>query len=192
MKRIDILWLRWQCKLLILVMVLAGFALPAYPKAEECVLLLQKTPVQGGSVTPGVGIGHIFRYNTTVTLIAVPNPGYHFVCWLGDVSDATANNTTTTLDTPKFIIAVFARDKFGFPGKEAITTMTGSGHLFPRRREAGGGGGGGGDGGEEGNGELESLIIEEEPIPEPATIALICLGGLLLVRLRKTQNRRQT
>jgi len=121
-----------------LLAILVGFAFPAYSRTDDCVLLLQQTPVQGGIVTPEIGIAHTFKYNKTITLTAVPKPGYHFVYWLGDVSEPTSNNTAVTLNAPKLIIAVFTRNRFEFlESPEVITPSGGGGRLLWRPSEGG-------------------------------------------------------
>jgi hypothetical protein len=74
-------------------------------------LLLQQTPVDGGSVEPGVGV-HRLDSNSQITLRAVPQPGYQFVTWLGDVDEPTSPVTEAYMDSPKIIIAVFERSQF--------------------------------------------------------------------------------
>lgn len=94
-------------------MLVTGLAVPAKSQIEDTALLLQQTPDEGGVVQPTQGVHH-FQKDSTVTLKAVPNPGYQFVYWLGDVADATTSTTTVYLDTPKIVIAVFERTTFDF------------------------------------------------------------------------------
>jgi len=64
----------------------------------------------GGEVTsPGEGI---FRYarGTVVSLVAVADRGYHFVCWTsnaGTIANVYAATTTVTVDNYYFITAGF-------------------------------------------------------------------------------------
>jgi len=73
--------------------------------------MIQQSPVNGGTVTPGLGIQR-FDLNEVVTLTAIPKPGYHFVYWLGDVIEETTEETTVVVDSPKIIIAVFERTEY--------------------------------------------------------------------------------
>ena len=66
----------------------------------------------GGTVTaPGEGL---FEYSeeTEVTLVATPEPGYHFANWTGNVdtiADAYAATTTITVNDRYYLIARFDR-----------------------------------------------------------------------------------
>ncbi|MBI5476171.1 MAG: InlB B-repeat-containing protein, partial [Ignavibacteriales bacterium] len=59
-----------------------------------------------GSVTLNP-TGGTYDINTVVTLTPVPNTGYHFVDWSGDLS-GSANPTTITMDANKNVTANFA------------------------------------------------------------------------------------
>jgi len=213
MERTNKLHIGRQWGLSVLVVVLGVFASPAFPQTDdECVLLVQVTPAKGGAVAPAAGVAHNFERSETIILTAVPRPGYHFVHWLGDVSEVTANNTTITLNTPKIVIAVFAPDEFGFLVEDtmAVSAMSGGvgGQRLSRKSVEAGRGAPGGAARKErekvGYGydyeyelgtltikeepvpedEIETLIIKEEPIPEPSTVVLFALGGLVLLRRR--------
>ena len=71
--------------------IMCGLIVPAYCQTKDVVLLLEQTPVKGGKITPDAGVHH-FKPDSEVILTAVPKPGYKFIHWLGDVSDATANS----------------------------------------------------------------------------------------------------
>jgi Divergent InlB B-repeat domain len=64
----------------------------------------------GGTVTtPGEGL---FRYasGTVVTLVATPDVGYHFVCWIsnaGTIANVNAATTTITVNNYYFVTASF-------------------------------------------------------------------------------------
>jgi len=100
-----------QKVILAVAFVFCGPLEPAYCQTSAPVLLLQQTPANGGTITPGAGVHHL-EPNTNVTLIADPQPGYQFVYWLGDVSDPTSNRTTVYLDAPKIVVAVFERTEY--------------------------------------------------------------------------------
>ncbi|MBN1368061.1 MAG: InlB B-repeat-containing protein [Dehalococcoidales bacterium] len=61
-----------------------------------------------GSVTPANG-EHSYGKGTAVNLNAVPDAGYRFDGWTGDVSDTSSASTTVTLDGDKTVIANFSR-----------------------------------------------------------------------------------
>ena len=182
MKRNNSILIGWEGVILALAVVLCGLLEPAYCETDGTALLLRQTPPQGGKITPSVGVHHFEPY-AGVTLTAVPKPGYHFVYWLGDVSDPTANSTIVYLDAPKIVIAVFERSEYDFlageemPQSSPVGGLSGGGADYSRR-------GGGGIGRIRGRGEREEEPPEEEdfpvpePIPEPATGVLLVLGSL--------------
>ncbi|MBN1391875.1 MAG: PEP-CTERM sorting domain-containing protein [Sedimentisphaerales bacterium] len=100
------------------------------PPADSTVLLLQQTNPDGGMVTPAIGV-HYFSMNSEVVVTAVPKSGYRFLYWIGDVSDPTANNTVVYLNTPKIVIAVFERSEFEFLEEVLQYTLGGRGGLRP-------------------------------------------------------------
>ncbi|MCJ7729038.1 MAG: PEP-CTERM sorting domain-containing protein [Sedimentisphaerales bacterium] len=179
----------------ILLLCLAG---PAYCEQDGTALLLELSPASGGNVNLEPGV-HVFDRDAEVTLIAVPNPGYRFVYWLGNVIDATASTTTVCLDTPKIIIAVFERSKLALVEfEEGPQSSLGRGGLIRS----------GGDyaaGLEQATGgkrpphwhppqppeEQEDFPVPEgEPdfpvsVPEPATIVFIFIGMLSLAKCKR-------
>ncbi|MFH1614727.1 MAG: hypothetical protein ABIG61_06560 [Planctomycetota bacterium] len=181
--------------LLLLVAQMPFVTCAAMPPQKDCVLLLQRTPINGGTVTPSVDEAHYYETNTTVKLVAIAKAGFHFVYWLGDVSEPTANNTTVTLDTPKYIIAVFSKDKFGFVSKIGIpqsaggpanllpyTPLSSPGSVSPSSSPS-----------SPSSPNLPVLVIEEEPIivPEPAASAILVLGAIYLLRKKNTMMRQK-
>lgn len=63
----------------------------------------------GGTVNAS---GEWFELGTEVTLVAVPDPGYLFVSWLGDISSAT-NSLKFAVDRPVTLTAIFSVDSDG-------------------------------------------------------------------------------
>jgi parallel beta-helix repeat protein len=61
-----------------------------------------------GDTNPAVGT-HYYSTGTTVSLTAVPYPGWMFDHWTGDLAD-TANPASVTMDTAKTVTAVFSID----------------------------------------------------------------------------------
>jgi hypothetical protein len=67
-------------------------------------------PSSGGTVSPASGV-HLCDEGEVVPISAVPNTGYHFVNWTGDmdtVDDVDAASTTITMDDDYSITANFA------------------------------------------------------------------------------------
>lgn len=201
MKGNNSILIGWRGVILaVAVIAAAGLFEPAYCQTDDPALLLQQTPAQGGTITPGVGVHH-FDLNAQVTLTAVPNPGYQFVYWLGDVDDPTVSSTVVYLDAPKIVIAVFERAKYEFmdvaerPQSRPGGGIRASAADYSRQ-------GGGGAGGRrprrrprppgpppeppEEEPEEDFPVPEEEEvndfpvpeIPEPATVVLLILGSL--------------
>ena len=90
---------------------------------------LEVINTSGGSVTsPG---GGVFTYSagTIVTLVAVPNAGYNFVTWFGDVdtiADVNSAATTITMDDDYSISPSFSIDTY------TLTTAAGAnGSISP-------------------------------------------------------------
>jgi PEP-CTERM motif/Divergent InlB B-repeat domain len=155
-------------------------------------VLLQESPAGAGQIDPGAGV-HTYGVNETVTLTTVANPGWKFVCWLGEVSDKTTNRTMMSVDGPKIIIAVFARDEFvNLKPGEAFSA--GQGILTPRY-DAIGGDLGSGSGPPPSNPHYDYPSTPTPPdmpppvppeVPEPATMLLLGIGaGLLTINRNK-------
>ncbi|MEN6384407.1 MAG: PEP-CTERM sorting domain-containing protein [Phycisphaerales bacterium] len=91
---------------------------------------MQESPAGSGTIRPGIGV-HTFKASENVTLTTAPKAGYHFVGWLGDVRDPSANRTSLVVDGPKIIIAVFERDEYAFEEKGPQISV-GPEALYPR------------------------------------------------------------
>ena len=184
--------------------VFAGLWTPQSCLAQDVVLLLQQSTPEAGTVTPQAGV-HRFEIGTKMTLTATPNPGYQFVCWLGDVSDPTAISTILYLDSPKIIIAIFERLEYdslaavdfanqGTPlggavasgGDYARTQYTGGGGRRPRKPRSP-------QQEEPPDIEIPDFPVPDEgvpvPVPEPGTAGLLIMGSLFLLRKRRNKAR---
>jgi hypothetical protein len=180
------------------------FSAQASGQEDGTALMLEMTPPQGGSlnIVPGV---HSYDRFAAVTLIATPKPGYQFVYWMGNVSNATTSTTTVFLDSPKMVIAVFERNVFETFEKvglesDYISGGEGNGGLVRS----------GGASDSSLDPEVENGVAEVKrphysqpptpnndfpvpkdnsetnpPVPEPATVTLFFAGFLMLARSRR-------
>ena len=189
-----------------IIAVLTGGFISASAYAQvDYALMVQQTPVEGGSVTPDVGVYNVSA-NGDIKVTATPKPGYQFVYWLGDVSDPTANSTVVAVNSPKIVVAVFQRSEYELPFES------------PAASESGGGGGGmvrnndgqvlpfeSAPGGQKYSGysypkyqpRLAIPAIPEpspqddfpvpggDEVPEPATMLLLGIGSLLALSRKK-------
>ncbi len=216
--------------LLAITVIWIGLSASAYcQQPESTMLLLRQTPLNGGTITPDIGV-HNIDLNSEITLTALPKPGYQFVYWLGDVGDPTSNSTTAYLDTPKIIIAVFKQIKYDLVEFEIRSSSAPGTNLRPgsadysrqgggapgRRRQSGRNGfffpppeppdppdppeppvdddfsvpGTGVDDdfpipGTGVVGDDDFPVPDLEPVPEPATLVILGLGGLIAFTRRR-------
>ncbi|OHB74825.1 MAG: hypothetical protein A2Z25_09590 [Planctomycetes bacterium RBG_16_55_9] len=150
-------------------------------------LLLEQSPVKGGDISPVAG-KYYFEPNSQVTLAAVPKPGYRFLHWLGDVSDPTAAKTVVHLNKPKIIIAVFEQNEHRLHEEKGLPAGGGAGGgLFSTPADLSwpvGFSAGGGSTRPPARPYVDIPIGGNQPVPEPATGALLLVGGLLALRRR--------
>lgn len=180
---------------LAVAIIIAGLLAPAYSQAQDVALMLEQTPVKGGDIAPGPGIYH-FQAGSEVILTATAKPGYKFVHWLGDVSDATATSTVVYLNEPKVIVAVFEQSETGDLSKEKEFLTAGGGGggsgLMPTMVDLSRPGGmTSGSGG--GNSKPRPVVYNintggtTPQVPEPATGALLMLGSLFALARRRAR-----
>ncbi len=187
MKRSVSKLIRWQGVLLAIVIGVVGMLAPAYCETASTVLLLQQTPAQGGTVTPNVGVHH-FEPNAEIILTAVPQPGYQFVYWMGDVTEPTESTTVAYLDTPKIIIAVFEQNEYRHLEEGATQTVPAnrlSSTAAAFQRPAAGGGGGPTPQGPKPSTPPDDPKNPTTPVPEPTTAVLLVFGSLLSFARRR-------
>ncbi|MBN1787682.1 MAG: hypothetical protein JW806_04740 [Sedimentisphaerales bacterium] len=167
------------------------FTLSVFGFAQDYAILVQESPVGAGQIKPGIGV-HTFNANEEVTLTTVPEPGWHFVYWLGDVFNPTSNRTMVSVDGPKIIIAVFQRNEYELPQNSAAISV-GPEILTPRVDASGSGGGGISVGPQKTNDTPTPIPYPipipmpepiPEPVPEPHTAIFLFIGGCI-IRNRK-------
>ena len=91
-----------------------------YAKWTITTYTLKVNKVGNGTVNPA---GGNYNFGTVVTLTAIPDTGYHFVRWSGNVPSGheSDNPLTITMDSDKIITAEFAINSY------AITALAGTG-----------------------------------------------------------------
>ena len=186
----------------ILTLLLAIVTLPVMAADDSgYALLLQSSPAHGGKIIPGNGVFKV-TVGQNIPLIAVPQRGYRFLYWLGDVKQTDIMRTTVRVDSPKLIVAVFEREEFedlmpslleasgnatgGTYYSNPLNTQSGmmGSHFYnepkypPVNPE-----------------EPESddfpvpsdpfPVPDDNPVPEPVTILLFAAGSMFVMRMRK-------
>lgn len=183
----------WRGGLILAAITVVGWLAPADCNAEEVVLLLNQTPAKGGNISPIAGIHH-FEPGSQITLTANAKPGYQFLHWLGDVSDATATSTVVYLNKPKVVVAVFEQAEYGardiLPGAGG---GGGGGGLMPTASnfypQGGISAGGGGGGAKPQSGPVIHVNKTTPEVPEPATGVLMVMGSLFAFSRRRARNK---
>jgi hypothetical protein len=128
---------------IVCLLLSAGTWVHAETDENGYAILIEQSPIHAGTVNPGLGV-HKMGIGSTMTLIAMPKPGYRFLYWLGDVSNPASMATQVQIDAPKIVVAVYERDEFELPLAEAAEGLPsgapyGGAHATPA--VAGGGSG---------------------------------------------------
>ena len=157
----------------LLILVGTFFINPAQSIADTHSVYIEQTPVAGGTVAPGTGLFQV-AHDQRIKLRAIPKPGYRFLHWAGltDDEDLTENETDAVIDSPKIIVAVFTREPVTQGGYTQLrpnyipASRGGAAPTFPDPEDP----------------------IEQHPIPEPASIALISVGAWIVWKKRKRKS----
>lgn len=197
----------YQILLVAFVVILTSLTNPVSCRALQTAILLRQSPTEGGTINLGEGV-HYFEQYTEITLTAIPKSGWQFVCWLGEVSDATTPTTIAFIDTPKIIIAVFERVAYEFLVAEIGAKSSPAQNLFRSARDYARGGGGGAIRWswpsypyptEPEVPESDEVPVPQEfpvpppepttqefpvPLPEPTTAVLLAIGSVCAFRKR--------
>ncbi len=155
---------------------------PAVCLAFEVAVLVQHTPSHGGATNPDAGV-HRFRTDSDVVLTAIPNPGFEFQYWLGDVGDPAAMSTRLVVNKPKIVIAVFAPTRLD-EVSPLISGGVGEVHWLGSGGPVASPGESLDSGFSSGGGSRRRDNGDEGEIPEPATMILVAAGMLAVTRRR--------
>ncbi len=179
-------YLGWCLAIGVMVSFLLGSGPVSADAADGYALLVQQSPPDAGMVTPGSGV-HKKPIGETVTLSAVPKPGYRFMYWLGDVENSSALDTTISINSPKMVVAVFAReDHDDLPG---LGMIDGDHYQGPNRyynpvNPAAAVSPASSDYSTPDYPDYPEDPDDPVPVPEPTTILLLGLGAMVTLRRR--------
>jgi hypothetical protein len=156
-------------------------------------LILGQSPTDAGTITPDTGV-HRFLTNATISITAIPQTGYRFSHWLGDVQDPSSSTTQIHLNNSKAVMAVYeavagGASENGYhqedyaPGGGAM----GLGKAIPTRADffVNGFSAPGGSVRPKGIRPMRKPTSVPAPVPEPATFFLLGMGSLVFARSTK-------
>ncbi len=102
------------CRTVALLLLILAVAATVRADENGYAVLIEQSPIHAGTVNPGLGV-HKADIGSTITLTAMPKPGYRFLYWLGDVNSPASMSTQVRMDAPKIVVAVYERDEFELP-----------------------------------------------------------------------------
>jgi len=193
MKRNTESWTNRITTLSTLMYALALTAGPAFCGEKSVELVLGQSPTGGGIVTPGTGVHH-FLTDATIAITAVPQEGYRFSHWLGDVTDPASNTTQIHLNSSKAVMAIYlpvagssGENSYQDEDYAAGGGAMGSGKIIPTRADffLNGFSAPGGSVRPKGTRPVSKQATVPAPVPEPATFILLGMGSIVFARSAK-------
>ena len=190
MKRNTAPWTNRLTALSTLLYALALTASPAYCSEKSVELVLGQSPADGGIVTPGTGVHH-FVTDATIAITAVPQAGYRFSHWLGDVTNPGSKTTQIHLNSSKAVMAVYQAiageaGENGYQEEDFTASggAMGSGKIIPTRADffMNGFSAPGGSVRPKGIKPISNQTTAPAPVPEPATFVLLGAGSIVFAR----------
>ena len=123
---------------------------------------------------------------------AVPKPGFKFLYWLGDVDEMSESETSVQLDSPKIVVAVFSpAENAGGGGAESGLTLS-RGYTTLRNSRVSLRSSAGVRGATPRDPVRWSYpqrsYNTEEIVPEPASLLILGMGSLIVIKSRKKKN----
>jgi hypothetical protein len=89
-------------------------------------LTMAISPSSSGSTSPSMGNSFYYTQNQVVTVRAIPQTGYRFVSWTGEVFNPSLATTTVTMDMNKTVTANLQYTGSSTPTPPAGTQETGN------------------------------------------------------------------
>jgi hypothetical protein len=186
MKRNTEPWTQQIIALSVLMYVLAFITGPALGGEIGVELVLGQSPADGGNVTPDTGVHH-FLPDATIAITAIPQEGYRFSHWLGDVTDPKSNTTQIHLNNSKAVMAIYEPVAGSSEDYTAGGGGMGSGKIIPTRADffLNGFSAPGGSARPKGTRPVSRQTAVPAPVPEPATFILLGMGSIVFARSAK-------
>ena len=116
---------------------LEGGAITAQITSEYLLSTEIATPDSGTITVAPTSTDAHYRDGTSVVLTAVPNSGWEFVQWIGDIG-RRESATTIAMDRPMHVEAVFSQAPEVMPGEPESVVLQSTDHVFDINDEASG------------------------------------------------------